>query len=564
MVAVAAAMLGLAAGWWWARKPETAGQTMLLTIAAPPGVELRHGIRGGSAISPDGTTVVFAGSRNGRSMLWLRSLKSMQARELPGTEAGALPFWSPDGKSIGFQAGGKIRRLDLPDGPVIELANASRPTRGGWTSDGSILFASGSGGPLLRVRSTGGAPTALAHTEGARWPSPLPGGGRFLFHENAGRRILMSSLEGSDQPSPLFAAESSAVYAPPYGGHPGKLLWMKGTALVAQTFDPKSGRLSGDVAPVIEDAEYADRWRMVDVTASMNGMLLIGAGNTLPSRLAWYNREGTRLEAVGEPEWLRTVRLTADGRKAVVEQGIPRALWLHDFESGVTARATFEPELSGWPVWSPDGKEIAYSGERNGRVALYARNAKGGGEERKLVSREFDDFLYDWSRDGSYLIYTEVNSRTKLDLWVLPLGGAPRPFRSTPFNEDWPQFSPDGRWVAYVSDESGRNEVYVTSFPNAEGKWQISTAGGITPRWCANGELFFESSSGLIMAAGTQPSARQFEWAAPRPLFRNPSPGRHYDVTPKADRFLMIAPVEDSAARSQLTLIVNWQAGLPR
>ena len=555
-------------GWVMLPKPAhiSSSPAIRLSIMPPPGVELRPGIRGGSAISPDGRSVVFAAIRDGKQELWIRRLESHDARPLPRTEGGILPFWSPDGKSIGFQSRGKIRRIDLAGGAPIDLATATRPARGGWSESGTILFATGSGGPIQQVRATGGqaSPAIPEKTGGALWPFPV-GGDRFLYFENTSRQVQFASLATGLQGASLFESDSSAVYAQPYNGHPGQLLWLKGATLMAQAFDPASGKLSGDAVAVAEGVGFADRSRMVDLSVSSNGVLVYGPGNTVQSRLASIRRDGSVAQFVGEQEWLRAVRLSPDGRKALIERGIPRAIWIFDFDSNVLTRSTFEKEWSGWPVWSPNGSDIAYSGERDRRLGIYSRSAKGGRPESKLAGAGHDDYLYDWSRDGRHLIYCEVNPQTKLDLWVAPATGdrTPRPFLKTEFNEDWPQFSPDGNWVVYMSDESGRNEVYVTSFPNAEGKWQISTGGGSMPRWAANGEIFFESAAGQIMVLQARPGARQFEWTSPRQLFANPIPGQGYDVTAQGDRLLMMTPV-NGQSRNELTVILNWQAALPR
>lgn len=559
------ALLGFGAAWFLPRAPQaTASRALRLSIPPPPGVELRAGIRGGSAISRDGSAIVFAGTRDGKHLLWVRQLNSLDARPLAGTEDAILPFWSPDGKSIGFQSAGKIRRIDLAGGPPIEVATATRPTRGGWTDDGFILFATGTGGPIQRVKASGG-PASAASIAGALWPHPVAGSGRFLYFNNTVRRIELATVSGSAQPASLFAADAAAIYAPAYHEHPGHLLWLKGTALMAQPFDATRATLTGDAVAVAEGVGFADRSRYADVSVSENGVLLYGPGNTIPSRLVWMRRDGSIAEYVGETDWLRSLRLSPDGKRALIERGLPQALWIFDFERTLFTRVTFEPAWSGWPVWSPDGAEIAYSGERDARVGIYTRNAKAGRPESKLAGSSFDDFLYDWSRDGQRLIYCEVNPHTKLDLWILPLTGdrTPRPFLTKGYNEDWPQFSPDGRWVVYVSDESGRNEVYVTTFPKADAKWQISIDGGTMPRWAANNEIFFESATGNIMAVQTRPGGWQFEWSPPRRLFPNPTPGRGYDVSPRGDRFLMMAPA-DGRNRNELTVVVDWQAALRR
>jgi Tol biopolymer transport system component/DNA-binding winged helix-turn-helix (wHTH) protein len=563
VVAISAIALG-----WILLRPQThaVGPLMRLRITPPAGVELRPGIRGGSAISPDGKSIIFSGGRDGKVQLWMRRLDSLESRPLPGSEDGRLPFWSPDGRSIGFQAGGKIRKIDIAGGPPLDLAVASRPTRGAWTESGEILFATGTGGPILRVNAAGGATTqATPAAAGALWPYPIPKLNRFLYFDKTRRILRLSSVTDPSAPAAsLFAAETGGLFAPPFGGFAGQLLWLKDSTLMAQAFDPAAGRLSGEAVAVAEGVGVVDRSRLLDATVSANGMLLYGPGNTAQSRLAWIRRDGTVAEYVSGQEWVTAFRLSSNGQLALIEQGIPRALWMFDFGRSLLTRASFEQEWTGWPAWSPDGLELAYSSEQSGRMRLFVRNAKSGRTAMALPGNNYDDFLYDWSRDGRYLIYCEVNPETKLDLWVLPLTGErkPRPFLRNHFNEDWPQFSPDGRWVAYVSDESGRNEVYVTSFPDAERKWQVSTEGGSMPRWPNSGELFYESASGHIVAVQTRPGRRQFEWTSTRRLFANPMPGQVYDIAPKGDRLLMMTPV-DGRRSNELTVIVNWQAALP-
>ncbi|MBI2690118.1 MAG: PD40 domain-containing protein [Acidobacteria bacterium] len=562
-IVVMALLAGAALGWFAPHftNPSPA-PPMRLSITPPAGVELRPGIRGGSAISPDGRMIVFAGSRDGKQMLWVRGINSSGARELPGTENAILPFWSPDGHAIGFLAAGQLHRIDLSGGLPADLASVVRPTRGAWMENGDILFANGTGNPIQRVKATGGAVSSAAPAgpRGSAWPYPIPGTDRFLYYNNTARGIEISNGGAS---SLVNNANSGGLYAPPHNGHPGYLLWLKGTTLVAQPFDPAAAKLTGEAAPVAEDVGFTDGWRYADLSLSANGTLLYGPGTTVKSRLAWVRRDGTIAGFVAEPDWIRSVRLSADGRRALIERGMVRALWVYGFERNVQTRATFEKDGSGWPVWSPDGTQFAYSGDRDGKIGLYSRKASGGPEQR-LVDAEFDQYPYDWSRDGKFLIYCEVNPQSKLDLWLLPLAGEskPRVFLRTPFSEDSPRFSPDGHWVVYVSDESGKNEVYVTSFPAAEGKWQISTAGGAYPRWSNDGrEIFYESSDGQMMAVPVLGRPGKFESSKPKRLFPHPLPGRHFEVGPQGDRFLMMVTAEGHG-RNELTVFLNWQSAL--
>ena len=573
--ALLAALAGLALGWFITAArvaaPPSGAPLMRLAVTPPPGVLLRQGIRGGSAISPDGQSIVFAGSQDGQHQLWLRRLDSLEAKPLPGTGDGALPFWSPDGRSIGFQAFGKIRRIEAAGGPPQDLATATRPTRGTWTESGEILFATGTGGPIMSVPAGGGEARVAVQGQGggALWPVAVAGSNRFLFFDQSNRQVRLAALPApAAPPAVLMPSQANALYAPAYAGHPAALLWLKDTTLVAQQFDASSAKLAPETKAIASDLALADRTWFADATVSRNGVLAYARAGGEQGRLAWVRRDGSVIRHLETQDFPRSVRLSADGRRALVERGRPRTLWMIDFERDVQTRVTFDQQdWSGWPVWSPDGSQIAFSGEWRGRVGLFVRNARDGQPAVALAagSNRRDDYLYDWSPDGRCLIYTEINPETKLDLWVQPLHGdrQPRAFLSTRFNEDSPQFSPDGLWVAYVSDESGRNEVYVTAFPDAKGKWQISTGGGAMPRWPKSGELFFESAAGQMMAARTRAAAGRFEWSAPKPLFPKPMAGRNYDVAPAGDRLLITTPAE-GRAHNELTVIVNWHAALAR
>jgi Tol biopolymer transport system component/DNA-binding winged helix-turn-helix (wHTH) protein len=559
-----AAMAGVSMGWFLQHGASSPVRTPLkLSITPPAGVELRPGVLGGSAISPDGRTVAFVASRGGKTMLWLRSLDSLNSRELPGTEDALLPFWSPDSKSLGFIAAGKIRRVNVAGGPPQDVTDARRPTRAAWTEDGTILFAAGGGGPLHRVPATGGTavPATLPDAGAISWPYPIAGTDKFLYDNSRGIAHL-GSLSDIHKREPIHPADSNTLYAPPHDGQPGRLLWLRGTTLVGQVFDARRGKVQGEVVPIAEGVGISSRWRLADLSVSNNGVLLYGAGSTIPRRPAWLRRDGSLIENIAEPDFYRSVRLSPDGRRAVIERGIVSALWTMNFERNILTRLTFEQALSAWPIWSPDNRKIAYSGERGERLSLFLRDSSGAAPEERLTDSQFGDYAYDWSSDGRYIAFSEVNPQTKIDLWIQPMTGdrKPFPFLATPFSEDSPQFSPDVRWIAYVSDESGRNEIYVTSFPKAGGKWQISTAGGMLPRWRSDGrELFYVAPNGNLMSAQLKPGRPEFEWSTPRPLFALPMLGSSYvyDVDRRGDKFLVLAPAEEFK-RNELTVLLNW------
>ena len=569
-ICAASALVGLAVGLLVARPSGSSPPpTLKLTITPPAAVELRPGFRGGSAISPDGRALIFAASRNGITRLWLRYMDSLDARELPGTEDALLPFWSPDSRSIGFVAGRKLRTINLAGSPQQDLAAVSRPTRGAWFEDGTILFSPGRGEPLYRVRHTGGQAVAVTDPAagGAYWPAAILGTDQFVYFSDARGAVHLGSLANPRASRPLFASDSNAVYAPPHAGRPGYLVWMRGGTLVAQVFRAVSGRLVGDPVPLAERVGFADHTRFVDLSASASGVLLYGAGNMVMRRAAWLKRDGSLLERVGEPGWMRAVRLSPDGRRAVIEQGIDRALWVLNFDLHVSTRLTLEQELSGWPAWSPDGAQVAYTAQRSGsRLRLYRRDSRGGVPEQPLSASAFDLYMYDWSRDGRYVAYCEMNPQTKIDVWILPMGADARPYPllHTAFNEDSPQFSPDVRWMAYVSDETGRSEVYVAGFPNATAKWQISTQGGSMPRWSSDGkELFYVAADGHLMSVPITSGGPLLQWSAPHRLFLMPALGASYDVAPGGEKFLVLTPTEDFKP-NELTVLMNWQSGSAR
>ena len=564
-ICLASALAGLAVGLLTARpRLSQAPSTLKLSITPQASVELRPGFRGGSAISPDGRAIVFAASRNGITRLWLRYLDSLDARELPGTEDALLPFWSPDSRSIGFVAGRKLRTLSLAGSPPQDLAAVSRPTRGAWLEDGTILFSPGRGEPLYRIRQTGGS--AFLATDpaagGAYWPAAIQGTDQFVYFSDTLGAVCLGKLGNSRAGRPLFASDSNAVYVPPHLGRHAYLVWMRAATLMAQGFQAGEGRVVGDPAPLAERVGFADQMRFVDLSASSTGALLYGAGNTVMRRAAWLRRDGSLLETVGDPGWMRAVRLSPNGRRAIIEQGIDRALWMLNFDLQLSTRLTLEQELSGWPAWSPDGSQVAYTARRGGgRLRLYRRDWRGGLPEQPLSDSAFDQYMYDWSRDGRYAAFCEMNPQSKIDIWILPMGAGakPYPLLHTAFNEDSPQFSPDVRRMAYVSDETGRNEVYVAAFPNATAKWQISTQGGSIPRWRSDGkELFYLAADGHLMAVAITTSGSQLQWSAPKALFAMTALGSSYDVAPGGDKVLVLAPTEDFKP-NELTVLMNWQ-----
>jgi Tol biopolymer transport system component len=529
------------------------------------------------ALSPDGQQIVFVASGDGASRLWRRSLSSTTAQPLSGTEGAFRPFWSPDGRSIGFFARSSLKRLDLGGGAPRTLASVVIGRGGTWNADGTILFAPNVRGPLMRVPATGGAVTAVTtlgtQSESHRQPVFLPDGRRFMFHvsdaaDKSG--IYLGALDGSASVR-LTSADSLGGYLPS-----GWLLWVRSGTLVAQRLDLEQATLTGETVTVADGVTSVlnfDQWPAVSVGAGLVAYRTGGGGR---QQLTWFDRSGKALGTAGDPDGdiLTLPRVSPDGRVAVVRalQGNVD-LWLLD--GARMSRLTFSPDLDIFPVWSPDGTQIAFRSHRAGPGNLYRKLASGAAVEERLVASNQMQSPTSWSADGRFLMYTSFDPATKFDLWVVPMtgDGTPAIFLKTPFDERSGVFSPDGRWVAYQSDESGQLEIYVRPFvlPGSNGaaadvdvgQWQVSIAGGSYPVWRADGkELYFLSPAGGMMAVPIAVSGATFEPGTPVRLFPTriqgggaDPVGRQYDVA-RDGRFLINTVLDTAAA--PITLIQNW------
>ena len=543
-------------------------------------------------LSPDGKTAAYVASANGKTALWVQPLDGAAARPLPGTEGAAQPFWSPDSSSIAFFSGalGRLQRVDLAGGAPLTICDVATSRGGVWGSDGQIIFGTlGSG--LFKVPATGGTPVPVTTLDVSRnetahmWPQLLPGG-RILYRVQAGKPentgVYAASLSTPNERTRLLTTAVNALYALGANGK-SYLLWLRsGTAtLMAQELDVGALRLAGEPRSIAGPVARVTVTGQMNASASSNGTLLYSAANTL-SQFTWLDRNGKPQGVVGEPGEWTTFDLAGDGRNIAAARGRADGsdLWILETERGVSSRFTFSG-LSAWPVWSPDNRTIVFSSAAP--VNLFRKQVTGTGMEQRLTDSPNTQLSTDWSRDGRLLLYNDISPSTHEDLWILPVmsddrhaqDAKARPYLRTPFNEWDGRFvpEPNPRWVAYQSDESGRNEVYINSFPEAGSKIRASTDGGAYPEWGRSvgndgRELFYVSPDNKLMLVNLKFVRDSVEPSVPHELFVLPaaeaisSSWSSYEVAPDGNRFLVRATPQQ--ASPPLNVIVNWPALLKK
>jgi len=575
--ALLAGVLGGAAlpGWW--TPPAARPALMRLSLTRPEGTSLVSTL----AVSPDGQRVALAAvGESGVSKIWIRPIGAPVATPLAGTDGAQFPFWSPDARSVAFYSDGKLRRVGIAGGDVQPLADITDFRGGAWGSRGDILFTTSAGEGLFRVAESGGAVTRVTtldagrQEETHRWPCFLPDGRRFLFLV-VGREpgIYLASLDGKERRRILPDVLSAALYAPP-----GFLLYTTGQSLLARGFDPVTGALRDDPLPIAEGV-WRDPiiWGETAFSASANGVVVYRAGIGGEMQLTWFDRAGGNLGKAGLPGSLSEPWFDPRMTKVVVthiDRDTGRQdLWIHDLVRGGMARFAGGSGVSGaqTPVWSSDGKSVVYSGTRGEGWALLRRTvADAGGAEETLMQDRSGIYADDWSSDGRYVLYEKVADGSKYDLWARDLlTQQSRPLLATEFNEYHATLSPDGHLVAYVSDETGRGEVYVQGFPVAGTKWPISSGGGDQPRWRQDGkELFFLAPNSTLMSVEVATDPSGFEVSAPKKLFSTNLPQltvigmrNSYLVADNGRRFLvMVIPEAESAVQ----VVLNWPEALRR
>ena len=539
------------------------------------------------SVAPDGRTVAVVGfSEDDRTnVLWIYTVGDQQAKKLRDTNGVRFPFWSPDGKSLAFFADGKLKKLDIDGGPVQAICDAASGRGGTWNKDGVIVFTptGGLSDGLYRVPVAGGSPTRIStpdRTRGEstnRWPEFLPDGKHFLYFGGD----ISSSIEMSAESNAIFVGAldsnektfvTKAIGNASYVA-PGYLLYYTDKTLFAQSFDADKSKTTGNPVALLTDVAYTPRISHTAFSASEKVLVAQRGSGVSVSQLVWYDRKGSEIGSVGGRDVVANVALAPDGETIGVDRTDQETqnsdVWTYDLKRQSLRRLTFNPAVDATPVFSPDGKQILFASSRDRLFKLFLKNADGTQEEKELPLNEADNadrYPSDWSHDGKHILYTRAT-----DLWVAESSDwKARPFVQGHGTVKNAQFSPDGRWVTYASSESGQWEVYVTSFPDGSGKWQISSAGGTQPRWRGDSkELFYLASDGKIMSVSVA-NGPTFDAGTPVALFQaNPrvlvatSELVAYDVSKDGQRFLINTRQKNPEAQP-MTVVLNWPSLLKK
>jgi Tol biopolymer transport system component len=566
LVAAALLLLIIAGGFAWWQAGSRHLPAMYFHTAVPfPANDL--------AISPDQRVVAMVAysAQANDYVLWTYEVGGRRSTPIEGTQGASYPFWSPDSRSIGFFADGKLKKVDLSGGQSQVICNAPNGRGGAWNREGVIVLAPDALGGLFRVSALGGTPVEMTTLDKSRfesshrWPKFLPDGKHLIYlaanfsgkvEMNA---IFLGSLDSADRRL-LVSSTANADYV-----EPGYLVFVRDNALVAQTFDQRRYSLSGEPHVLSNEVLFLPQVDRAIFSASADVLITqTGKGANL-SQLTWFDRSGKPLGTVGQPGWYDNVRLSPDGRRVATDQTDPDGrnidVWVHEVARGTATRMTFDPALDQTPVWSADSQKVLFTSNRTGSFLLYTKNADGSGSEAPLI--DLGGALvnaWDWSRDGKYILF-----RKGSELGFLT---SPEKAATTLMQAKWTvrgaQFSPDSRWIAYASNETGNMEIYVSPFPSVNGKWQVSSAGGQEPKWRNDGkELFYVAADGKVMAVPVSVGA-SFEAGTPVALFqthrRQPMSSQDlfsYDVTGDGQRFLVATKLDEPSA-APLSILLNW------
>jgi hypothetical protein len=567
---------GLAGLAWWANNRggrSIAPRPLRLEMKAPPGVELN--VDSGLALSPDGSQVAFVGRSVTGMRLWVRPLDSGGARELPGTDGATFPFWSPDSRTIGYFAAGKLQRVDVVGGSPSAIFEGVRGRGGTWNEAGDILFNAVNDGPILKVKAHGGMAEPVTKVDKAggenshRWPVFLPDGVRYLYlarRTDGAGRIYVGSLDKPEEKIEVSRTDTSVALA--RSGGAAYLLWVREGILLAQAFNERSARVEGPPVQVAEGVAIAPVGSYLSlVSASLDGVAVWHALVPPKWELTWVSRDGKRESAVAPAGAYRGLKLSRDGLRVALEMSTVTICQLELARGIPTQIGTRPAEV---PIWSPDGERVVF--RKGGPPNLFQMRADGSGAEERILESQDSLTPLDWSPDGNWLLYhrlsNDISAQTRSSLWVLPMrGGGPQPYLQTSHRPGTAAFSPDGKWVAYASDESGRDEIYVQSFPAGGPKWRVSSVGGNFPSWRRDGlELFYLGAERKLMSVTVRRTEAGLAFGAPVPLFPLQT-GVHsivtgpytypYDVGLDGKRFLVLSPMSEVQAPA-ITVATGW------
>ncbi len=525
-------------------------------------------------ISPDGRMLAFdATDMEGKARIWVRPLSSLAAQPLMGTDGGVRPFWSPDSRYIAFIADGVMKKVDVTGGPPTKICDAPGGSDGTWSPQGVILWDGTGTDPIYRVSSAGGTRAVAVALDLAKketsigWPQFLPDGRHFIYlltgEKPEDSAYWIASIDSAEK-TKLAPAQTLVQYAPP-----GYLLFVRDRTLVAQPFDASSRKITGEAVPLAEKIG-TDNVGLARFSVSNDGVLAYRTGET-GGRLLWRDRAGRELDTLGDPGDYSNPALSPAGDRVAFSLSDPRNaktdVWIRDLARGVNSRFTLGAGNNIRSIWSPDGSTIVFSSDRGGVYDLYEKPVRGSGEEKLLLHTDDAKSAGGWTKDGKYIVYGSRTPKGQWDLWALPTFGDKKPIAiaTSPFSETTPVLSPDGRYVAYVSNESGREEIYVQTFPEPGGKWQVSNGGGSDPSWRGDGkELYYRSPDQKLMAVEIHLGA-DVQAGVPQALFpiriRPGAPRNKYAPSLDGQRFLVAAPLGRDAM-SPTTIVMNWPAGM--
>lgn len=533
------------------------------------------------ALSPDGTKLAFVSVDTAKleANLHVQQMNSLQAVQIPNTKDAYMPFWSPDSRYIAFFSEGKLKKVLASGGPTMTICTAPAGRGGDWNKDDIILFSPTQSDVIHKVSAAGGESTPLTKLDSTyndlthRWVRFLPDQKHFIFYARTGGgsgsekdAICVGSLD-SDEIIRLIPAKSNVEYSNGY------LLYQRETSLMAHPFDASSLEITGDAFPIAENISYLDNWSRSIFTVSETGMLLYRSGEiNIGTNLLVFNREGQIIDTVGQ-QLLQTAFSYSNNEQFVAntinDQSISNVdIWIHDLNRDIQTRFTFDSSSDFTPVWSPDDNKIAYVNYHVDKSTVYIKNVSGVGEKEKVYELAHPIYLSHWTNDGKYLIATSELENSNFDILVIPVDKKEEPINilNGSYSEWYPEVSPDGRWITYSSNESGKKQVYVTSFPEPSGKWQVSNNEGDRSVWSGNGrEIFYLDNKDNICVAQVDGTGDSFNIGKIKFLFNieGQRPGNIYDITKDAQRFLVNHKI-NTLSKSRVIIVNNWDSDIEK